>query len=244
MGEKTNTVVNTMTTVMIHALSSGKFGEPVQARPSTLSALLRRGLIHRNNRQLTAPGYEVASLVLSDVKTVDELHAEALDDPRQREAPATEPSFAVGNLVTIHKAPDNWLKWKIVRLYPMPYPRATLERRHTGGPDGVRIYSLTVPLRDLRHVKRDVSPASTALDAEADRRIIERAKYNALRELLSVLDDWTTGARDNHFGLEHRGEPLDSECWTRFHLDDIRRMVNDAAREIGCREPYRPPVQP
>lgn len=58
----------------------------------------------------------------------------------------------------------------------------------------------------------------------------------ALYTLLTVLDGWIDGAHDNHEALGHRGESTDRLCWTEFHPSDIRRMVNDAARELGLSE--------
>lgn len=58
----------------------------------------------------------------------------------------------------------------------------------------------------------------------------------ALYTLLTVLDGWIEGAHENHEALGHRGESTDQLCWTEFHPSDIRRMVNDAARELGLSE--------
>jgi hypothetical protein len=58
----------------------------------------------------------------------------------------------------------------------------------------------------------------------------------ALYTLLTVLDGWVEGAHENHEALGHRGESTDRLCWTEFHPSDIRRMVNDAARELGLSE--------
>lgn len=73
-------------------------------------------------------------------------------------------------------------------------------------------------------------------------RVVKRARYDALRKMLDVLDGWIEGAKENHEAMEHRNENTGDECWQSFHPDDIRRMVNDAAREVGTREPYRPAV--
>lgn len=62
---------------------------------------------------------------------------------------------------------------------------------------------------------------------------LDEAQRGALRVLLSVLDDWISGARDNHRAMEHRAEPVGDECWRHFHPADIRAMVNDAARDLG-----------
>lgn len=67
-------------------------------------------------------------------------------------------------------------------------------------------------------------------------RLTRRAKYDALRTMLSVADGWFEGAQDNHDAMGHR----DADCCQTFTVEDIRRMVNDAAREAGTSEPYRP----
>lgn len=58
----------------------------------------------------------------------------------------------------------------------------------------------------------------------------------ALYTLLTMVDGWIEGARSNHEGMSHRGEPHGGECWTQFHPEDIRRMVNDAAQKLGVPE--------
>lgn len=65
-------------------------------------------------------------------------------------------------------------------------------------------------------------------------RIVERASYVALRTMLKVLDGWIEGNREAAETLG-RGRDVDPQI---FHAEDIRRMVNDAAREVGAREPY------
>lgn len=69
----------------------------------------------------------------------------------------------------------------------------------------------------------------------------ERGAHRTLMTFLAVLDGWIDGARSNHDALGHRGEPMGSECWTQFHPSDIRRMVNDAAREVGLSVEFADP---
>lgn len=84
-------------------------------------------------------------------------------------------------------------------------------------------------------------PADAELDAllvadgEIMRRIVRRAQYNSLRTVLTVLDAWIEGAHAN--ADAGSGSHADAE---QFHAEDIRRMVNDAAQELGVREPWRP----
>lgn len=62
------------------------------------------------------------------------------------------------------------------------------------------------------------------------------AKSTALYAMLTVLDSWIDGAKSNHEASDHRGESRGEECWRQFAPEDIRRMVNDAAREVGVSE--------
>lgn len=57
----------------------------------------------------------------------------------------------------------------------------------------------------------------------------------ALHTMLGVVESWVQGARENHEGLGHR----DPGCCSTFHPDDIRNMINDAARELGIDEPWK-----
>lgn len=65
---------------------------------------------------------------------------------------------------------------------------------------------------------------------------------SVLYALLVNLDGWIQGARENHDALDHRGEPMGEECWTRWHPADVRSMINDVAREFGVSEFPRPEV--
>lgn len=53
----------------------------------------------------------------------------------------------------------------------------------------------------------------------------------AIRAFGDTLDGWVEGARANHDGLEHR-ERIE-ECCLTFAPDDIRRMIEDARRELA-----------
>lgn len=63
-----------------------------------------------------------------------------------------------------------------------------------------------------------------------------------LQALLTNLDGWIEGARDNHEALGHRGENRGEECWTRWHPSDFRQMVNDVAAQFGVAEFPQPGV--
>lgn len=54
----------------------------------------------------------------------------------------------------------------------------------------------------------------------------------ALSAMSDVLDGWIEGAKANHEALGHRGET--DPCWERFGPEDIRRMIEDAANEVGA----------
>lgn len=68
----------------------------------------------------------------------------------------------------------------------------------------------------------------------------QAAASAALTAMLEALDGWIEGARDNHVGMGHRGENVGDECWRRFAPEDIRNMINDAARSVGIGEFPRP----
>lgn len=63
-----------------------------------------------------------------------------------------------------------------------------------------------------------------------------RGAYRALKAMLGQLDGWIQGCKENHQGMGHGSELVGGECWREFAPSDIRRMVNDAAREVGLDE--------
>lgn len=91
---------------------------------------------------------------------------------------------------------------------------------------------ITVPELDARLAEHPLDNLFD-LDNTLAGRIVKRAQYDALRKLLDVLDGWIEGARENNEAMQRHDDPQ------IFHAEDIRRMVNDAAREVGTREPYR-----
>jgi hypothetical protein len=84
-----------------------------------------------------------------------------------------------------------------------------------------------MPQGDLSHVSHEVL-----------KRAIRRAAYDMGKALLDVLSGWIEGAQENHEAYDHR----DSDCCKTFYPEDIRRMVNDAARIMGTREPFIEPA--
>lgn len=83
-------------------------------------------------------------------------------------------------------------------------------------------------------------PSLHDLDRDLMSRIVRRARYDVLRSMVNIVAGWVEGAKENHEACDHRGEPLGDECWRSFAPDNIGRMINDAAREANCAEPYRP----
>jgi hypothetical protein len=121
------------------------------------------------------------------------------------------------------------------------YPRVAGQVVHT-----VQTLLFNLALENLIDAAADVEAARTArIDTGGPLgKAGERGAHRALAKLLGVLDGWIEGARSNHDGLDHRGEPMGSECWTQFHPSDIRRMVNDAAREVGLSVEFADPEIP
>lgn len=65
---------------------------------------------------------------------------------------------------------------------------------------------------------------------------LSQAKRLALIAMLDTLDGWIEGAKENHDAMGHSHENRGEECWRQYTPSDIRRMVNDAAREVGVSE--------
>lgn len=92
-------------------------------------------------------------------------------------------------------------------------------------------------LRSILTEEREGTAPAPACGATPDRldgaaqRVQSEAKSLALYTMLTTLDGWIEGQQANHEALDHRGEIED--CWTRFTPEDIRNMINDAAREVG-----------
>lgn len=76
------------------------------------------------------------------------------------------------------------------------------------------------------------APAPSGGDLSAGAR-------TALLKMREMLDGWIEGQRGNHEALKHRYENAGEECWNRWHSDDIRRMIDDAANESGLPSDWR-----
>jgi hypothetical protein len=84
-----------------------------------------------------------------------------------------------------------------------------------------------------REKKRTEVIDSKAIQSSSLRKVAQR---QALATLLSALDGWIEGGKSNHEASGHRHENRGEECWRQYAPDDIRRIVNDAARELGISE--------
>ena len=130
-------------------------------------------------------------------------------------------------------------------------PHSAVTRERTFEPERyVEKYGRPVPIGEQidRQAEAELEPAeSLALvgrtepspTREADKMAGAR---RATVLMLGALDGWIEGARANHDGLGHRGENVGEECWTQFHPNDIRNMVNDVNREMGMSEFAAPEV--
>jgi hypothetical protein len=81
-------------------------------------------------------------------------------------------------------------------------------------------------------------PADPATEDDTNElldRIVRRAQYTGLKALLGVLDGWVEGCQSNAEALGRRRPDADGVMFVR---GDIRRMVNDAARELGTAQPW------
>ena len=114
--------------------------------------------------------------------------------------------------------------------------RALLNR--IPAPGVALVPKLDVPMRSEKPARPAQKPAT-----EPTVDSVSLGHRQALASLLNVLDDYILGARHNHAGMEHRAEPVGTECWRSFHPADIRTMVNDAARDLGLL-PFPLPADP
>lgn len=109
--------------------------------------------------------------------------------------------------------------------------RDRLPEREPVQPPALRAVPMIGATREEKPVRPVQEPAAATLGQS-----VALGHRQALAVLLVVLDDWINGVHDNHEAMGHRGESTGSECWRQFAPDDIRRMVNDAAREVGIPE--------
>jgi len=91
---------------------------------------------------------------------------------------------------------------------------------------------------DAAHAEKQATSAAEAGDEQSK----DYGRLHALSTFLGVLDGWIDGSKSNHGACDHRGEGVGEECWRSYAPADIRRMVNDAAREVGVKEWPEPEV--
>jgi hypothetical protein len=82
------------------------------------------------------------------------------------------------------------------------------------------------------HVDRDPEVMEVVSVYKPDPKTIVQTE--ALRVVRGVLESWIAGQKSNHDANDHRGERVGDECWNMFHVDDIRRMIEDARIELGA----------
>jgi hypothetical protein len=69
------------------------------------------------------------------------------------------------------------------------------------------------------------------------------AQRRALMAVLDALTGWVEAAYEDHRTRGHNSESVGAECWRQFAPSDIRRMVNDACKEVGLK-PFPEPRNP
>lgn len=92
-------------------------------------------------------------------------------------------------------------------------------------------------LGEILDAVKDRAPAEATEPAEPAPSMVSGQKPDsrraALLAMLNHVDDWAEWAQGEHEALGHR----EKDCCGVFHPDDVRRMINGAAREIGLTEP-------
>lgn len=123
---------------------------------------------------------------------------------------------------------------RYIEKYGRPIPFVRIEEE-----TGKAIMADTID----RKAEADLDPVELArqyappVTDETDRKALVSS---VLYAFLVNLDGWIEGARSNHDALGHRDEPMQDECWTRWHPADIRSMVSDVAHEFGVGEFPKP----
>lgn len=157
--------------------------------------------------------------------------------------PETAPAPAVGDLVTFPGSlcQDGDL-WRVEQIRPTwrGYFADLLLAYHQGGQS--RKIRTSVPLHLLAPAPGippapAIDPATTDTVPELVDRVVRRAQYEALKAALAVLAGWVESAQENNASMGRGtgiGDPV------MFDVDEIRRMINDTARELGTALPWRP----
>ncbi len=86
-------------------------------------------------------------------------------------------------------------------------------------------------------------PATADDIAELVERIVRRAQYEALRMVLSVLDEGIQSTSEFCHEQGHGSANQHDDgrlCGEAFDVDDFQRMVNDAARRLHTAQPWHP----
>lgn len=169
-------------------------------------------------REEIAAAYGEAVMERIVPAAIDKAHAEALWEnwARRPEADKRNARIMVGLVSVAVDAPEQVTAWR---------------KAH-----GIAL-GVDTTVEDYINAYETDHGEALAVDLDADDmagRIVRRAQYEALRAVLGSLDGWVAGARENHEALGHR----DFDCCETFHPNDIRRMVNAAARELGVRRPW------
>lgn len=115
--------------------------------------------------------------------------------------------------------------------------------------DGSKTVTSKGPTGPVPAISRDLdgdihfTPTATRPTLGVTRGEHQSGAFQALVAVLQTLDGWISGAKENHEAMGHRNCDKGEECWRQFTPKDIRRMVNDAAQDLGLAE-FPAPTRP
>jgi hypothetical protein len=123
-------------------------------------------------------------------------------------------------------------------------PHAAFERERSFEPiEYIEKYGRPVGLGEIvdRKTEADMDPAQFLKDYVAPPEIMPLPVQTrrVLTVMRNVVAGWVEGAKENHAALGHRGEGTGQECWNQFHPEDIHRMIDDVAGQLGLPENWR-----
>lgn len=113
------------------------------------------------------------------------------------------------------------------RAYRVAANGRTLTPAAEGGEHKTRKAAVEQIEQVVRELTTPPAPTPSADERlpELHDRVVRRAQYEALKAFLSTLAGWHNSIDDDNDG--------------HFHVDDIRTMINDTARELGTSEPWQ-----
>lgn len=253
-------IAESLSPAMVEALLSGNGDEHpcTAAHPSTLRALNRRELIHHYSSPLRNTHTALGAAVAEKLRVIAAERRPAATPPVEPDTTIDIGFFAWDGMRwanLVHEATNGSTSVPVKRLErATSQPAISQVARPATYTEAIRPYvdAVEKAVADLiagtrAPVEPELSPITRGelrarlaehpvenlvdLGEDVTGYVIRRAKYDALKAVLRVIDGWEGAGREL---------PGVTRALGKVAADRFREMVNDAAREAGCPEPYRP----